>query len=62
MLVKMKLKIILYKSLKALGADVFYYIPNRVKDGYGLNVNAIENAGRYVLKNLFIIATPYLIS
>ena len=27
-----------------------------------INVNAIENAGRYVLKNLFIIATPYLIS
>lgn len=27
--------VILYKSLKALGANVFYYIPNRVTDGYG---------------------------
>lgn len=34
--------VILYKSLKALGANVFYYIPNRVTDGYGLNINAIE--------------------
>lgn len=34
--------VILYKSLRALGANVFYYIPNRVTDGYGLNIKAVE--------------------
>ena len=46
--------VILYKSLKALGADVFYYIPNRVKDGYGLNVNAIE---RLIEKGMDLLIT-----
>lgn len=34
--------VILYKGLKNLGADVFYYIPNRVTDGYGLNMEAVK--------------------
>lgn len=33
---------ILYKALKCCSADVEYYIPDREKDGYGLNVNSIE--------------------
>lgn len=46
--------VILYKSLKALGANVFYYIPNRVTDGYGLNVNAIE---RLIGKGMELLIT-----
>ncbi len=33
---------ILYKILKAAGADVYYYIPDRKKEGYGLNKNALD--------------------
>ncbi len=33
---------ILFKSLKALGANVGFYIPHREEDGYGLTKNAIE--------------------
>ncbi len=33
---------ILYKGLKALGADVSYTIPHRVDDGYGINENAVR--------------------
>lgn len=33
---------ILYKALKNLGANVFYYIPDREQEGYGLNIDAIE--------------------
>ena len=46
--------VILYKSLKALEANVFYYIPNRVTDGYGLNVNAIE---RLIGKGMELLIT-----
>lgn len=35
---------ILYKGLKALGANVDFYIPERFKDGYGLNLNIIDTA------------------
>lgn len=35
---------ILMKTLMALGADVSYRIPDRHKDGYGLNVRLIEEA------------------
>lgn len=31
-----------YKVLKYCGADVMYYIPHRQKEGYGLNLEAIE--------------------
>lgn len=33
---------ILYKALKALGADVRYYLPHRIYDGYGLNPEAVR--------------------
>jgi len=35
---------ILYKSLNLLGAKVTFYIPNRIKEGYGLNKKAVEKA------------------
>lgn len=37
---------ILYCGLKRLGADVDYEIPDRMKDGYGLNINLIDLACR----------------
>src|SRR5215813_5001197 len=36
--------IILKKTLKLLGADVSYYIPERLKDGYGLREDAMDAA------------------
>ncbi len=33
---------ILYKTLKSFGANVIYYIPHREKEGYGLNISAID--------------------
>lgn len=35
---------ILYKGLKRLGAEVDYEIPDRMKDGYGLNIQLIDLA------------------
>lgn len=35
---------ILTRALKKCGADVSYMIPDRVKDGYGLNVDLIDKA------------------
>lgn len=35
---------ILYRTLKLIGADVDYEIPDRVKDGYGINTNMVETA------------------
>jgi len=35
--------VILYKVLARLGAVVSYYIPHRVKEGYGLNKNAMTS-------------------
>lgn len=32
----------LYLYLKKRGADVFYYIPDRNKEGYGLNIEAVD--------------------
>jgi single-stranded-DNA-specific exonuclease len=37
---------LLVRALEALGADVDYYIPHRIADGYGLNAAAIEQAAR----------------
>ena len=37
---------ILLKGLKRLGADVDTYIPDRVKDGYGIHRQLIEQAKR----------------
>lgn len=37
---------ILVNGLRLLGADVNYFIPNRLEDGYGLNADAIEKLHR----------------
>lgn len=37
---------IAYSALKELGCDASYYIPNRVDEGYGLNITAIKSAER----------------
>ena len=34
---------IMYDYLKSLGANVTYYIPDRISEGYGLNCNAIDD-------------------
>ena len=34
--------VILFKTLSHFGADVFYYIPQRVEEGYGLNMSAVN--------------------
>ncbi|QSZ26723.1 single-stranded-DNA-specific exonuclease RecJ [Aceticella autotrophica] len=33
---------VLYKTLKLLNADVDYYIPERLQEGYGINLSAID--------------------
>lgn len=33
---------LLYSYLESVGANVMYYIPEREKDGYGMNVGAVE--------------------
>ncbi|HCK73105.1 MAG TPA: single-stranded-DNA-specific exonuclease RecJ, partial [Planctomycetaceae bacterium] len=33
---------IFYRCLKLIGADVGYYVPNRMEEGYGLNIEAID--------------------
>lgn len=35
---------ILYRSLKLLYADIDYVIPDRMKDGYGINIKMVETA------------------
>ncbi len=37
---------ILYGCLKLVGADVIYYLPNRLEDGYGLNCDAIRSLAK----------------
>ncbi len=34
--------VLMYQFLKILGADVHYYIPHRLEDGYGLNTYTLE--------------------
>jgi len=44
--------VILYKALRNAGANVDYYIPHRIEEGYGLNIEAIQRlheAGAEVL-------------
>lgn len=38
--------VILYKVLLRLGANISYYIPHRQKEGYGLNITAIEKLAK----------------
>ncbi len=33
---------VVYSYLKSLGADVMYHIPNRIGEGYGVNIEALE--------------------
>lgn len=35
---------VLYSALKRCGANVMYQIPNRIKDGYGINKNMVDFA------------------
>ncbi|RKY38971.1 MAG: single-stranded-DNA-specific exonuclease RecJ [Candidatus Omnitrophota bacterium] len=37
---------LLFSVLRRLGADVCYYIPNRLTEGYGLNIEALQKAKR----------------
>jgi single-stranded-DNA-specific exonuclease len=37
---------ILWQILTLLGANVDYYIPHRIDEGYGLNVEAVESIGK----------------
>jgi single-stranded-DNA-specific exonuclease len=37
---------VLYRTLCLLGAKVDYEIPDRIKDGYGINSSIVENAGK----------------
>jgi single-stranded-DNA-specific exonuclease len=37
---------ILFTCLRLLGADVGYYVPNRLEDGYGLNCDALQTLAR----------------
>ena len=45
---------IMLKYLKKQGADVFHYIPSREGEGYGLNINAIDDIKK---KNTSLIIT-----
>ena len=45
---------VLYKTLKMLGADFAYYIPNRFTEGYGLNNEAVIEAKK---RNFNLIVT-----
>ncbi len=38
---------ILESHLKTFGLDIEHYVPHRVKDGYGLNANAVEAAQKF---------------
>ena len=46
---------ILEKELKGLGADVSHYIPHRVKEGYGLSINAVKLAHKQNIKLLIAL-------
>jgi len=37
---------ILWQILKLLGAEVDYYIPHRIEEGYGLNIEAVESLAK----------------
>lgn len=41
---------ILETHLKSLGLNIQHYVPHRVKDGYGLNANAVEEAKAFGAK------------
>lgn len=41
---------LMYSYLKSRGADVMYYIPDRVSEGYGMNCSAIEKLANQGVK------------
>lgn len=41
---------VLYLLLKELGADVHFYIPHRVQEGYGISKNGIDEAAKKNIK------------
>lgn len=45
---------LLYKVLKRIGADVVFYIPHRLKEGYGFSINGVEFAKK---NNVSLIIT-----
>ena len=45
--------VILYKGLKNLGAFVSYYIPDREKEGYGLNIKSAEKMKKMQAELIF---------
>lgn len=45
---------VLFHTMKGLGFDVFYYIPNRLTEGYGLNIEAIDKIKK---RNASLIVT-----
>ena len=45
---------LLYSVLRSLGGNVEHYIPNRLEEGYGLNLNAMRSAHK---KNVALIIT-----
>ncbi len=45
---------LMYLYLKSVGADVIYYIPDRNKEGYGLNIKAIDS---FISENVNLIIT-----
>jgi single-stranded-DNA-specific exonuclease len=46
---------ILEEVLKDMGADVLHYIPHRVKEGYGLNQNALKVARKHSIELLIAL-------
>jgi single-stranded-DNA-specific exonuclease len=46
---------ILWQILRLLGADVDYYIPHRIDEGYGLNVEAVQSIAKQGCKLLVTV-------
>ena len=46
---------ILWQALKLLGADVDYYIPHRIDEGYGLNAEAVQTLAKSGTKLLVTV-------
>lgn len=44
----------MYLAIKELNGDVNFYVPNRKRDGYGLNIDALEEIAERVLPDLIV--------
>ncbi len=49
--------VILYTYLTSIGADVRYYIPNRIDDGYGINLPSVEEFKQHGVKLIITVDT-----